>query len=289
MSKVGKNRKKERDQRKKPSSFQDMIRRFLHVQPSELKFPFQLNKLSICWVDLTNKTDYNVVFKVKTTHPKKYCVRPNVGLISPGSTCVVKVSMQAQKDFPVAVPKDKFLVQSMIAPVGLNAEDITSEMFKKDKGNDVEELKLRVVFVTADPPSPIAEVSEEDCSPEAPEVDNPDQRNYIMDLFDVATTSTSEFPDQLFKVSSSNKMDKEQIFEDSESTFEPEGQASKDWDRVSKLIEERSFLLLENQELQYELKMVRRLMNRRISCGNQAISFVLLVCFLGFVIGYVIH
>lgn len=38
------------------------------------------------------------------------------------------VSMQAQKDFPVPLPKDKFLVQSMIAPVGLNAEDITSEM-----------------------------------------------------------------------------------------------------------------------------------------------------------------
>ncbi|KAL2901841.1 Vesicle-associated protein 1-1 [Bienertia sinuspersici] len=121
--------------------------------------------------------------------------------------------MQAQKDFPAALPKDKLLVQSMIAPVGLNAEHITSEMFKKDKGNDVEELNLRVVFVTADPPSPIAKVSEEDCSPEAPKVDNPDQRNYVLDLFDAATTSTSEFPDQPFKVSSRNKMDKEQIFE----------------------------------------------------------------------------
>ncbi|KAL2894582.1 Vesicle-associated protein 1-1 [Bienertia sinuspersici] len=121
--------------------------------------------------------------------------------------------MQAQKDFPAALLKDKLLVQSMIAPVGLNAEHITSEMFKQDKENDVEELNLRVVFVTADPPSPIAKVSEEDCSPEAPKVDNPDQRNYVLDLFDA--------------VSSRNRMDKEQIFEDSESTFEPEGQVSK--------------------------------------------------------------
>ncbi|KAL2893170.1 Vesicle-associated protein 1-1 [Bienertia sinuspersici] len=140
--------------------------------------------------------------------------------------------MQAQKDFPAALPKDKLLVQSMIAPVGLNAEHITSEMFKKDKGNDVEELNLRVVFVTADPPSPIAKVSEEDCSPEAPKVDNPDQRNYVLDLFDAATTSTSEFPDQPFKVSSRNRMDKEQIFEDSESTFEPEGQVGLNSDLV---------------------------------------------------------
>ncbi|KAL2933290.1 Vesicle-associated protein 1-1 [Bienertia sinuspersici] len=140
--------------------------------------------------------------------------------------------MQAQKDFPAALPKDKLLVQSMIAPVGLNAEHITSEMFKKDKGNDVEELNLRVVFVTADPPSPIAKVSEEDCSPEAPKVDNPDQRNYVLDLFDAATTSTSEFPDQPFKVSSRNRMDKEQLFEDSESTFEPEGQVGLNSDIV---------------------------------------------------------
>lgn len=38
------------------------------------------------------------------------------------------VSMQAQKDYPAPLPKDKFLVLSMIAPVGMNAEDITSEL-----------------------------------------------------------------------------------------------------------------------------------------------------------------
>jgi len=39
--------------------------------------------------------------------------------------------MQVQKDSIVAgVPKDKFLIQSMIAPVGLSVEDITSEMVR---------------------------------------------------------------------------------------------------------------------------------------------------------------
>ncbi|KNA17807.1 hypothetical protein SOVF_076270 [Spinacia oleracea] len=265
-----------------------MLRKFLHVQPYELKFPFQLNKLSIVWVELTNKIDHDVVFKVKTTHPKKYCVRPNVGLISPGSTCVIKVSMQGQKDFPVALPKDKFLVQSMIAPDGMSVEDITSEMFRKEKDRDVEELRLRVSFVTADPPSPIPEVSEEDFSPEAPELENLDHKNHLMALFDAATIAR-EFQDQLFKGLNTDIEDEEQIFEESESTFEPEGQISQDWDRVSQLIDERSFLMLENQELQYEVDMVRRQIFKSSSYGRNAMTLVLLASLLGFVFGYVIE
>lgn len=237
-----------------------MLRKFLNVQPSELKFPFQLNKLTIVWVELTNKFDQNVAFKVKTTHPKKYCVRPTVGVISPGSTCVVKVSMQAQKVFPVALPKDKFLIQSMIAPVGLCAEDITSEMFKRQKCNDVEEFKLRVVFVTADPPSPIPEVSEEDFSPEASELKNPNHRNHIMELFDAGPNTDREEDEQIFK----------------------------DRDRISQLIDERSFLMLKNQQLQNEVEMARRQIFRSTSNSCNVIALVLLACFLGFVVGYVI-
>ncbi|GAB4858800.1 hypothetical protein Ancab_010278 [Ancistrocladus abbreviatus] len=156
----------------------EMIKRFLQVQPSDLKFPFKLNTLCTCSIQLTNKTNHNVAFKVKTTHPKKYCVRPNVGIVSPGSTCIVKVSMQAQKEAPMGMfSRDKFLVQSIIAPIGMKVEDITSEAFRKEAGDAVEEHKLRVIFITANPPSPIPEVPEEDSSPEAAQVENAEQQN----------------------------------------------------------------------------------------------------------------
>ncbi|KAJ0054607.1 hypothetical protein Pint_00204 [Pistacia integerrima] len=61
----------------------------VNIQPSELKFPFELKKQSSCSMQLTNKTDDYVAFKVKTTNPKKYCVRPNTGVILPRSTCNV--------------------------------------------------------------------------------------------------------------------------------------------------------------------------------------------------------
>ena len=38
---------------------------------------------------LTNPTDKRVCFKVKTTAPKRYCVRPNSGLIEAGSSVTV--------------------------------------------------------------------------------------------------------------------------------------------------------------------------------------------------------
>ncbi|KAA3454792.1 Vesicle-associated 1-2-like protein [Gossypium australe] len=120
----------------------------LNIDPLELKFPFELRKQISCSLQLSNKTDNHVAFKVKTTNPKKYCVRPNTGIVLPRSTCEVIVTMQAQKEAPADMQcKDKFLLQSVKAPDGVTAKDITAEMFNREAGNVVEECKLRVVYV----------------------------------------------------------------------------------------------------------------------------------------------
>ncbi|PKI39813.1 hypothetical protein CRG98_039858 [Punica granatum] len=141
----------------------------LDIEPVELKFPFELRKQISCSLQLSNKTDDYVAFKVKTTNPKKYCVRPNTGVVRPRSTCDVIVTMQAQKEAPLDMQcKDKFLLQSVKAINGVTAKDITAEMFSKEAGNAVEECKLRVVYVSPPrPPSPVREGSEEGSSPRA--------------------------------------------------------------------------------------------------------------------------
>ncbi|KAL2926203.1 Vesicle-associated protein 1-3, partial [Bienertia sinuspersici] len=131
----------------------------LHIEPTELRFSFELRKQSSCYMTLTNKTEQYVAFK-------KYCVRLNTGVVLPGATCDVTVTMQAQKEaLPGMQCKDKFLVQSAVAPDGCTTKDITSEMFNKDDGKVVEEFKLRVIFVPANPPSPVPEESEEGSPP----------------------------------------------------------------------------------------------------------------------------
>jgi len=134
---------------------------FLEIQPSELAFPFEIMRQSSCSMQLTNKTDHYVAFKVKTTNPKQYCVRPNIGVVLPGSTCDVTVTMQAQKASPPDMQcKDKFLVQSVVAENGATAQEINAAMFNKEPGKVVDEFKLRVVYVPTTTPNPIPEESE---------------------------------------------------------------------------------------------------------------------------------
>jgi hypothetical protein len=59
---------------------------------------------------------------VKTTAPKKYCVKPNTGFVAPGQAQTVHVIMQAQREWPTDINscKDKFLVQNTSSGVGLD-------------------------------------------------------------------------------------------------------------------------------------------------------------------------
>eukprot|EP00475_Leptophrys_vorax_P036099 TRINITY_DN6035_c0_g1_i1.p1 TRINITY_DN6035_c0_g1~~TRINITY_DN6035_c0_g1_i1.p1 ORF type:complete len:251 (-),score=35.66 TRINITY_DN6035_c0_g1_i1:200-952(-) len=139
-----------------------MLGEILSVQPSELKFPFELRKQVSTSLRLVNVTSEYVAFKVKTTSPKKYCVRPNTGLVPPQSSTEVVVTMQAQKEMPPDLQcKDKFLVQSVLVPASAS-KDTSQDFFNKENGRQVHEVKLRVVYVAPpQPPSPVAESAEE--------------------------------------------------------------------------------------------------------------------------------
>ncbi|KAL2534587.1 Vesicle-associated protein 2-2 [Abeliophyllum distichum] len=137
-------------------NYKIMSTQLVEIQPRELKFTVEAMKQSSCTVHLTNVTDQHIGFKVKTTSPKKYCVRPNVGIIKPESVCSFTVTMQAQKSAPVDMQcKDKFLIQCTIVPSDTTEEEIPPKFAKaKDNENYMEETKLRVVL-TSPPHSPV--------------------------------------------------------------------------------------------------------------------------------------
>eukprot|EP00271_Cylindrocystis_brebissonii_P001880 TRINITY_DN121_c0_g2_i2.p1 TRINITY_DN121_c0_g2~~TRINITY_DN121_c0_g2_i2.p1 ORF type:complete len:229 (-),score=42.73 TRINITY_DN121_c0_g2_i2:713-1399(-) len=143
---------------------------FLYIQPpQELKFTFELKKQVSCSLHLTNATNESVAFKVKTTSPKKYCVRPNTGVIPPNSNAEVTVMMQAQKEAPADMQcKDKFLVQSVLVPSGYNSTSKDhAELFGEDGQREIQSAKLRVVYVQ--PPPPPSPVPEDEVAPGEPE------------------------------------------------------------------------------------------------------------------------
>uniref|UniRef100_A0A9I9DA95 MSP domain-containing protein n=1 Tax=Cucumis melo TaxID=3656 RepID=A0A9I9DA95_CUCME len=131
-----------------------MDKQLLEVHPQELKFILEVQKQSSCSIQLTNNKLHYVAFKVKTTDARKYCVRPNKGIINPLSNCKVTFTMQAQKMAPPDMKcKDKFLIQSTIVPIEANLhEDMTStyNLFEKNGNkNNIEERKLSTILVKA--------------------------------------------------------------------------------------------------------------------------------------------
>jgi len=97
--------------------------------------------------------------------------------------CFVSVTMQAQKEAPLDMQcKDKFLVQTVVVSDGTTSKEVLAEMFNKEAGRVIEDFKLRVVYIPANPPSPVPEGSEEGNSPMA-------------SLNDIASQSASLFDD----------------------------------------------------------------------------------------------
>ncbi|XP_056689153.1 vesicle-associated protein 2-1 isoform X2 [Spinacia oleracea] len=122
----------------------------ISVHPEELKFQFELEKQSFCDLKVTNNTDQNVAFKVKTTSPKRYYVRPNTGVLHPWDSCVIRVTLQAQQEYPPDMQcKDKFLLQSTIVSANSEVDDLPQDTFNKDSGRTIEECKLKVVYVSS--------------------------------------------------------------------------------------------------------------------------------------------
>lgn len=117
------------------------------VHPEELKFLVELEKQAFSDLKVSNNTEHSVAFKIKTTSPNKYFVRPNIGVIQPWDSCVIKVILQAQKEYhPVMQCKDKFLLQSTVVASHADIDELPQDTFNKDTGKTVEECKLRVIY-----------------------------------------------------------------------------------------------------------------------------------------------
>ena len=55
------------------------------------------------------------LFQVKTTAPRRYCVRPNSGVVDPNGSVSVAVMLQPFEYDPHEKNKHKFMVQSLFA------------------------------------------------------------------------------------------------------------------------------------------------------------------------------
>ncbi|XP_010275477.1 PREDICTED: vesicle-associated protein 2-1-like isoform X2 [Nelumbo nucifera] len=213
----------------------------ISVHPEELRFQFELEKQSYCDLKVANNSEHHVAFKVKTTSPKKYFVRPNTGVVQPWDSCVITVTLQAQREYPPDMQcKDKFLLQSTIVPPNTDVDEIPQDAFNKDGEKTIEEFKLRVVYT-----SPAGHGNSEDESSLTVSSKQSHSNNHILRNSSIDDIRT-----------------------------------------VQRLKEERDLAIQQTQQLQRELDLMRRRMNRRSDPGF-SLAFAACVGLIGIVVGLI--
>ncbi|ESP03679.1 hypothetical protein LOTGIDRAFT_237580 [Lottia gigantea] len=124
------------------------IGRLLTISPAEeLEFVVDENgKESYDVISLTNTLPYSIAYKVKTTSPEKYRVRPSSGLVRSGSCTEVHVYLQP--GFSSTIAKDKFLIMAM--EVTNETADSINDLWKKVGKENIMEHRLRCTQTTSD-------------------------------------------------------------------------------------------------------------------------------------------
>ncbi|XP_067212078.1 vesicle-associated membrane protein-associated protein A isoform X2 [Linepithema humile] len=119
----------------------------LIIEPqSELRFrgPFSGGPVT-SYIKLINPTNKKVYFKIKTTAPKRYCVRPNSGALKPQDVTEIAVCLQPYDFDPSEKNKHKFMVQTVVAPDD-NDDEYPVDVWKDINPDQLMDSKLKCVF-----------------------------------------------------------------------------------------------------------------------------------------------
>lgn len=174
--------------------------------PSELHFKGPFTDVTTSYLNLSNPTEKQVCFKVKTTAPKTYCVRPNSGIVPPKESVIVAVMLQPFDIESADRSKHKFMVQTMFAPDGEFNQDT---LWRDAAPESLMNSKLRCVFdVPGDGVQNNVETSEAPKEEVKEVVAKPST-----ETFTVYTPKTSNLEVEFKKLLESNKKLKEELNE----------------------------------------------------------------------------
>lgn len=129
----------------------------LLIEPqNELRFrgPFTGGPVT-SYIKLINPSNKKVYFKIKTTAPKRYCVRPNSGALKPKDVTEIAVCLQPYDFDPSEKNKHKFMVQTVVAPDD-DDDEYPIDVWKDINPDQLMDSKLKCVFenpVTSTTPS----------------------------------------------------------------------------------------------------------------------------------------
>lgn len=116
------------------------------IPNNDLVFKGPFNAVSTTTLKLNNSGNERLAYKIKTTAPKRYCVKPNSGFLEAHANASIQVMLQPQTPGqPDDRTKHKFMVQWVAVPSTFT-EDVDT-FWKQDlKSLNVQDSKLKCVF-----------------------------------------------------------------------------------------------------------------------------------------------
>lgn len=122
----------------------------IEILPDILEYKPPLTEQSTEYATITNNSPETIAFKVKTTAPKFYCVRPNAAVVAPGETVQIQVIFLGLAEEPSVDIKcrDKFLVITLPAPHDLGDKSVAeawSEL-EAEFGSQAISKKIKVKY-----------------------------------------------------------------------------------------------------------------------------------------------
>jgi len=115
---------------------------------NELRFKGPFDDYVTVSLTIKNPTDKRIAFKIKTTAPKRYCVKPNSGVLDSAQSMKVNVLLQPFQYDPNEKNKHKFMVQYLYLnneEIQLSVNDILN-MWKDVDTKRLLDLKLKCIF-----------------------------------------------------------------------------------------------------------------------------------------------
>ncbi|CAF1635086.1 unnamed protein product, partial [Rotaria sp. Silwood1] len=123
------------------------------IPNSDLVFKGPFNVVSTATLKLYNSGNDRLAYKIKTTAPKRYCVKPKSGFLDAHASANMHAMLQPEAaDKPDDRTTHKFMVQWVAVPS--NYTDDVDNFWKQDlKSLCVQDTKLKCVFADEQPTS----------------------------------------------------------------------------------------------------------------------------------------
>ncbi|KAI8546693.1 hypothetical protein RHMOL_Rhmol07G0139700 [Rhododendron molle] len=252
------------------------------VAKLDVDVSFELEKQSYCDLKVANNTEHHVAFKVKTTSPKKYFVRPNSSVIQPWDSSVIRgPTLFFVKIFWLEMPMTAKEILWLFntgtdCHFQLPALSLVTLQAQREYPPDMEcKDKFLLQSVIVPPQTEIDDLPQDTFNRESGKAIEERKLRVVYicpqaalgNVEDEALTGFKQSPDNSSMRSSSG-------FDNNQG--------------LQRLKDERDTLVRQTQQLQQELEMLKRTRNRKSDIGF-SFKFALFAGLIGIMVGFLLN